>query len=436
MSGNNNITVAFPGRPNWSIWWQAKSLDDFQLDIVGFLAVLGEGAVQANAQVSALSRLFLLPRLLPAPQALIRTTRPTELPPTAGKVTGVYSGNVKDHVHHIANILLHPDPPLASYTVRCVEIKATKSHLQDPSFKDRFFRGQSTADSTSTNVRPPLVKAKATGPQTWVTLLGFFEALVLLIASITFGDGMSVLATISLSLVSTMVGISNKWSLRLPKATSNPTPGDVVIRYPNGSYLVVKCEEEVARALYFAPEEIDYYVTNPVTYRLLSLSATILLMLGIVFLANAKLQLQFGWAGAYVVINIAHWIAAALPQRYHWDLSGFSVREQSVAGGPVSDNFTEALWKAILLTKSVQWVEAGGAAPQTSVWKKWLWEAEDEANKHHNHVGDLLDPVWPGEKSSAKGIVWYGPDKTKWDPKEEWNKLNRAEAASSDRMPA
>lgn len=106
MSGNNNVTVAIPGEPNWGVWWQWTVFSNFQLDIVGFLAVLGEGAVLANAQVSALSRLFYLPRLLPAPQALIRTTRPTTLPPVTAKVTGVHSGNVKDHVHHIANVLL------------------------------------------------------------------------------------------------------------------------------------------------------------------------------------------------------------------------------------------------------------------------------------------------------------------------------------------
>lgn len=108
MSGNNNVTVAIPGQPNWSVWWtwNNNGWPNLQLDIVGFLAVLGEGSVLANAQVSALSRLFYLPRLMPAPQALLRTSRPTSLMPAVGKVTAVHSGNVKDHVHHVANIAL------------------------------------------------------------------------------------------------------------------------------------------------------------------------------------------------------------------------------------------------------------------------------------------------------------------------------------------
>lgn len=81
-------------------------LANFQLDIVGFLAILGEASILANAQVSALSRLFYLPRLLPAPQALLRVSRPETLPSKEAHVTGVYSGNNKKTLNHVASILL------------------------------------------------------------------------------------------------------------------------------------------------------------------------------------------------------------------------------------------------------------------------------------------------------------------------------------------
>lgn len=81
------------------------NLDSLQLDIVGFLAILGEGSVLANAQVSTLSKWIFLPRLIPAPQALMRPTRPTKLDPAPGKVTGIFSGNVTDSINHIGNIV-------------------------------------------------------------------------------------------------------------------------------------------------------------------------------------------------------------------------------------------------------------------------------------------------------------------------------------------
>lgn len=91
------------------LWLQAQNgeplLQELQLDIVGFLAILGEGSVLANAQVSTLSRWIFLPRLIPAPQALMRPTRPTVLEPVPGHITGIWSGNHKDSINHIGNIV-------------------------------------------------------------------------------------------------------------------------------------------------------------------------------------------------------------------------------------------------------------------------------------------------------------------------------------------
>ena len=81
------------------------SLNSLQLDIVGFLAILGEGSVLANAQVSTLSRWIFLPRLIPAPQALMRPTRPLVLEPVPGNVSGIFSGNYRDSINHIGNIV-------------------------------------------------------------------------------------------------------------------------------------------------------------------------------------------------------------------------------------------------------------------------------------------------------------------------------------------
>jgi hypothetical protein len=81
------------------------NLSSLQLDIVGFLAILGEGSVLVNAQVSTLSSWIFLPRLIPAPQALMRPARPLVLEPVAGKVSGIFTGNYRDSINHIGNIV-------------------------------------------------------------------------------------------------------------------------------------------------------------------------------------------------------------------------------------------------------------------------------------------------------------------------------------------
>ena len=91
------------------LYWFYGGFDNFQqfqLDIVGFLAILGEGSVLANAQVATLSKLIYLPRLLPAPHAFLRPSRPSKLAPIDADVAGVFSGNHKRYVNHIAHVLL------------------------------------------------------------------------------------------------------------------------------------------------------------------------------------------------------------------------------------------------------------------------------------------------------------------------------------------
>src|ERR1700761_3221963 len=94
----NKQTLFFPLRlPNGS---------KFQLDIAGFLAILGEGSVLANAQVASLSPIMFLPRLLPAPQALMMPSRPSKLEPAIGCTTGVESGNHRDYINYIGHVLV------------------------------------------------------------------------------------------------------------------------------------------------------------------------------------------------------------------------------------------------------------------------------------------------------------------------------------------
>ena len=290
---------------------------------------------------------------------------------------------------------------------------------------------QSRSKTQSPDMGPPPVKAKATGPLTWVTLTGFFLSLSLFIISIALGDGFSLIATLCLSFLSTLIGIANKWNLKLPKRPAGATDklsGDTVIRYPKGAFLIVKCDEDVARELYFAPEEIEYDIKSPAIYRIISLVGSLVLMLGIIFLANAKLQLQFAWAGAYGIINAAHWAAAAMPAKSHWDLSCYDLKEQSVEGGPKNKTFTEALWKAILLTKSIEWVRIGDAAPRTEVWQRWLRKAEEASKMAGSTIGPLIEPIWPGSTSKGtvtKGTVWQKPEN--WDAKKAWDDINTEE---------
>jgi hypothetical protein len=285
------------------------------------------------------------------------------------------------------------------------------------------------------------VKAKIFGPTHLVSALGCALSCILLAASLWQQDGMSFLAVLCFSLLSTLIGIGNKWTLNLPKRNAKniwTPPGDVVIRYPKGSFLIVRCHEDVARELYFAPENLDYLVATPWKYRMISLVGTILLMFGVIFLGNAGTYLQIGFAGAYMMLNAAYWIVAALPQRYHWDMSCFEVRPQAFdepPAGPVEEEkererlngdvvskkpvvitkhkkkyvsynktFTQALWKTILATRDIEWITRSQAAPHTAAWNEWLHEALAVAKEQEE----------PTERGDQKITTYIVP--RDWDP--------------------
>ena len=94
-----------PGR-SWSMRWFDGGLEDLQLDIVGFLAILGEDAVRKTARLASLSSIFYLPRLMPAPHALLYVERPENIESVRASVTAVHSGNQRDFLSHVTAALL------------------------------------------------------------------------------------------------------------------------------------------------------------------------------------------------------------------------------------------------------------------------------------------------------------------------------------------
>ena len=94
-----------------------------------------------------------------------------------------------------------------------------------------------------------------------------------------------------------------------------------------------------------------------------------------------------------------------------------------MVGGWKNKTFTEALWKAILLTKNTRWVRNGKAAPQTAIWDEWLFQAESKAKSAGSRIDTIDDPLWPS-KAPFKGTVWDQPKD--WNAKTAWDDIDTA----------
>ncbi|KAJ0110251.1 hypothetical protein J7T55_000684 [Diaporthe amygdali] len=104
--------------------WFPVDKNSWGLDVVTLLAVIGESSMEDHAQPITASVLCLLPRILPAPQALLKSRRPTRLPTYNAQMVGVYNGVALDSVGFFANII-HPLDDHVPYSFRVIEIKHT-----------------------------------------------------------------------------------------------------------------------------------------------------------------------------------------------------------------------------------------------------------------------------------------------------------------------
>ena len=105
MDNDQSTLLSHPGS-GWHMNWFNGGYGNLQLDVVGFLAILGEDAVRKTSRLASLSRLFYLPRLLPAPHSLLYSERPEQFEVIRAKVIAVHSGNQRDSITHVTAALL------------------------------------------------------------------------------------------------------------------------------------------------------------------------------------------------------------------------------------------------------------------------------------------------------------------------------------------
>ncbi|EFZ02381.1 hypothetical protein X797_000282 [Metarhizium robertsii] len=109
-----------PGDADWK--WFPNVKAGWSLDVVNLLVVIGESSIAEHSQAITASLPGMLPRILPAPQALLKPSRPTRMPETHARMTGVYSGTTLESVGFFANIIT-PLDQLHAFSFKVLDIK-------------------------------------------------------------------------------------------------------------------------------------------------------------------------------------------------------------------------------------------------------------------------------------------------------------------------
>ena len=405
------------------------------MDIVSLLAVIGESSMEEHSQAMTSSWTAILPRIIPAPQALLKPNRPARMPQVNAAVVGVHNGTLFQTLNYFPNII-HPIEELSPFAFRVYKIKhRVEASLPSSEAKPSKPPSISTdavkmTDLESNESSPPKHRRSTFGnqdkpkphvpayifsPLNALSILSFLLTVGLLIWALLERDGTACVALGTISLASSIVGFASWWSpVLMNRSFKSKVPdGDVVIRTREGAFIVVKCDEDVARELYTGHEECMYYVSRR-PYRALVGVGTFLLMISVVLLGNCKWTMQAAIGSSYIVLNGAYWLAALLPKSMYWDLSAYefvdetpkdSINADKKTGKTVEDqpSFTRTMWYAIRETKKIGWVSRGGAAPKTSKWDEWLREAEKNVeNRGWNAVAKKDEIV--GETDSIQQL--------------------------------
>lgn len=241
----------------------------WRLDVVSLLAFVGPD----QTQVMTSSWLCLLPRLIPGPQSLLVTERPQNPPPVRDvKVIGIYSGERVDKLNYFAN-LIHQVNDISRNTILCYEIE-----YKSPARPD-IFVPQKSRWSISHSIHSSL---------DILSVLSCLASIALLIAACCVHDGTAALAVIFLSFESSLACAAWRWSPSVVPRPQGPDipPGDVVLCTANGSFIVVRCDDFVARQLYLGRSRAWYVLDEGIAQAMTGL-ATILLMVGFMIMSDA-----------------------------------------------------------------------------------------------------------------------------------------------------
>ncbi|PYH89093.1 hypothetical protein BO71DRAFT_117843 [Aspergillus ellipticus CBS 707.79] len=366
--------------------WFPTTLDSdaqsWRFDIVSLLAVIGGSTIEKHVQAITASPFAGFPRLLPAPESLLDTDRPTRLP-SVKEVTiiGVYSGTIFTELNFFANVI-HKLEELEAFEFRSYKI----THAEEKKKTD-VETGKNTKKEITIPLRPFC-------PLNLVTLVSILMTIGLYIWAGMIHDGVALVGLAAMSLSTSAACLSAQWYPRLAtRPTTNAVAnGDIVMKTRNGAFVVVKCSEEITRELYGGAETCRYVFKGRAHQTLLACS-TVLLMAAIILFSNCGWTMQIAVGVAYIILNILYWAMALLTEPQDtWDMSRYNVTPTHMEE---TSSYTAALWQAIKVTQKVSWVRKGGLAPLSHSWDKWLEKA---------------------------GTACKDPN-TKWDPEFERDKL-------------
>lgn len=356
----------------------------WHFDAVSLLAVIGESIIERQKHLIVASPFCALPRLLPAPQAILNTGSTTQLPPVTNvSVIGVYSGRTYNQMGYFAG-LIHEVDNLEPYEVRAYRIRHSQRYYTEgkPDGLEKYHEPARTR-----------IGLQFFCPMNILTLASVFLTIGLAVWSIILHDGVGLLAIITMSISSSLSCLSQHSYPELERKERHANEkGDLVIKARNGAFIIVECTNDLAQQLYLNQEHYTYTLQPDDTrFKVLMGSSTILLMVSVLLFSNCGWTMQTAIAVTYILLNLCYWAIPVFFERdIFWDLRALC--EIQALDWKKCRDYTSALCNAIRQTGQVGWVKEARFLPNSEAWNAWLEEA----------MQNITNPYWNPEEASLR----------------------------------
>lgn len=227
-------------------------------------------------------------------------------------------------------------------------------------------------------------------PLNVVAIASSLLSIAVLIWSALLHDGVAFIGVLLISLASSALGYASYWRRNLPnRVARRMTPiEEIVLQTRWEAFVIVLCKDDIARSLYWQPEDCRYASSSRAARLLGGVVGGLMVLAGVVLFANcSSWAMQAAIGTSYATLNVVYWLVTVMPEAWSWDLRCYDVRSrQDTVQHP---NFIAAVSSAIRLTWSTRWVHDHQVLPKSAVWSRWLEMAEEQLDKDY----------WDAEKS-------------------------------------
>lgn len=169
------------------------------------------------------------------------------------------------------------------------------------------------------------MQAKSLAAHNFLSLGSFLLTIGLLVWAVLIRDGPVAITIVLLAVATSQFCAASMWQLpSTSKVNSHKVPrGDVPIRTKNGAFVIVQCNEAVARDLYHSTDEVEQLINKG--FGICVGTGTVVFMTAVILMAKASWTIQAALAATYLLLNVVYWFVALTPSTTHWEFPSYTI---------------------------------------------------------------------------------------------------------------